>query len=69
MNSQIEGKAAMSMSNSEPDIIAQTENFGVWRSDDEEEGLLFHIELGGITLHLASEEWDEFVLLMKSALE
>jgi hypothetical protein len=25
--------------------------------------------LGGITLHLASEEWDEFVLLMKSALE
>jgi hypothetical protein len=69
MNSQIEGKAAMSMSNFEPDIIAQTENFGVWRSDDEEEGLLFHIELGGITLHLASEEWDEFVLLMKSALE
>lgn len=59
----------MSMSDFEPDIIAQTENFGVWRSDDEEEGLLFHIELGGITLHLASEEWDEFVLLMKSALE
>ena len=50
-----------------PDIITQTDNFGVWKSNDEEEGLLFHIELGGITLHLTSEEWDEFVLLIKSA--
>jgi len=56
----------MSMSDFEPDIIAQTDSFGVWRSDDEEEGLLFHIELGGITLHLTSEEWNEFVLLIKS---
>jgi len=50
----------------EPDVIAQTENFGVWCSDDEEEGLLFHIELGGITMHMTSEEWDEFILLIKS---
>lgn len=50
-----------------PDILAQTENFGVWKSDDEDEGLLFHIELGGITLHMTSEEWDEFVILIKSA--
>ena len=50
----------------EPDVIAQTEKFGVWRSDDEEEGLLFHIELGGITMHMTSEEWDEFILLIKS---
>ena len=57
----------MSNSNFEPDIIAQTDNFGVWRSDDTEEGLLFHIELGGITLHLTSEEWNEMVLLIKSA--
>lgn len=51
----------------EPDIVAQTENFGVWRSEDVEEGLIFHLELGGITLHLASEEWDELVLLIKAA--
>ena len=56
----------MSHQDLEPDIIAQTEHFGVWRSEDVEEGLLFHIELGGITLHLTSEEWDEFVLLIKS---
>ena len=51
----------------EPDIIAQTDNFGVWLSDDDDEGLLYHIELGGITLHLSSEEWDEFVVLIKAA--
>lgn len=51
----------------EPDIIAQTDNFGVWQSVDEDEGMLFHIELGGITLHLTSEEWDELVLLIKTA--
>ncbi|NCF65035.1 MAG: hypothetical protein GWP61_03620 [Chloroflexi bacterium] len=57
----------MSMPSFEPEIITQTDNFGVWRSEDEEEGLLFHVELGGITLHLTSEEWDEVVLLIKSA--
>ncbi len=51
----------------EPDITAQTDNFGVWCSNDEDEGLLFHLELGGITLHLTSEEWDELVLLIKAA--
>lgn len=52
---------------SEPDVIAETENFAVWRSDDEDEGPLYHIELGGVTLHMAPEEWDELVLLVKSA--
>lgn len=57
----------MSKQDFEPEINAQTENFAVWTSDDPDEGLLFHIELGGITLHMSSEEWDEFVLLIKSA--
>lgn len=56
----------MSKQDLEADIVAETDHFGVWRSEDEEEGLLFHIELGAITLHLTSEEWDEFVFLIKS---
>ena len=63
----MEGMTGMSKHEFEPDIIAQTDSFGVWRSDDEEEGLIFHLELGGITLHLTSEEWDELVLLIKAA--
>jgi len=48
------------------DIIAETENFAVWRSQ-EGDGFAYHVELGGITLHLESEEWEELAILIKSA--
>jgi hypothetical protein len=48
------------------DIIAETENFAVWRSQ-EGDGFVYHVELGGITLHLDSEEWEELAILIKSA--
>jgi hypothetical protein len=48
------------------DIIAETENFAVWRSQ-EGDGFAFHVELGGITLHLESDEWEELAILIKSA--
>ncbi len=50
----------------EMNVLAETDNFAVWRSE-EDEGVLYHIELGGITLHLTSEEWEELVLLIKDA--
>ena len=48
------------------DTMSETESYIVWRSE-EEEGPLFHIELGAITLHLTSEEWEELVMLIKGA--
>lgn len=48
------------------EVIAETENFAVWRSDDPE-GYFYHIALGLVTLHMSSEEWDELVLLIKSS--
>lgn len=39
----------------EVDMVAETENFAVWRSPDEN-GYVYHVELGSITLHLDSEE-------------
>jgi hypothetical protein len=51
---------------SELEVIGETDEFVVWRSS-EDEGYVYHVELGGITLHLSSEEWDELVLLIKSA--
>ncbi|MCL4266765.1 MAG: hypothetical protein KJ069_26535 [Anaerolineae bacterium] len=47
----------------EMDIISETENFAVWRSPDED-GFLYHIELGSITLHLAADEYEELILLL-----
>ncbi|MBK6327529.1 MAG: hypothetical protein KBE23_08915 [Chloroflexi bacterium] len=48
------------------DIIAETENFAIWRSEESDD-FVYHVEMGGITLHLAAEEWEEFVILIKSA--
>ena len=50
----------------EVDMVAETENFAVWRSPDDD-GFIYHVELGSITLHLASDEWEEFVELMSAA--
>lgn len=49
----------------EPDVLSESENFGVWRTE-EEEGWLYHIELGVVTIHLTLEEWDEFLTMMKA---
>jgi hypothetical protein len=50
----------------EPDVLAETENFAIWRSQEEDD-TLYHVELGGVTLHLTAEEWEEFVTLVESA--
>lgn len=51
--------------NFEPEVITETENFAVWRSR-EEDGYTYHLELGGITIHIKPEEWEEVVTLFKS---
>jgi hypothetical protein len=51
----------------EPDVLAETELFAVWRNIEEEGAYLYHVELGGLTLHLSAEEWEELVLLVRNA--
>ena len=48
------------------DIISETENYVIWRSEGDA-GYYYHVVLGGVTLHLDSEEWNELVLLIKGA--
>ena len=55
MNTEVDGQ-----------IIAETENFFVWSSEDEKNGVLYHLELGGVSLHIEPEEWNELVALIKS---
>ena len=52
--------------NEEPTVLAETENYIAWISEDEEGEKVFHLELGGVSLHMMSDEWDELILLMKS---
>ena len=48
------------------DTLSETENFIAWRHEDDDD-VMYHVELGGITLHLTGEEWDELVTLIKGA--
>lgn len=52
---------------SDPEILAETELFAVWRSAEDGDEYIYHIELGGLTLHLTSEEWEEMVALVRGA--
>ncbi|GMQ78819.1 MAG: hypothetical protein BMS9Abin02_1358 [Anaerolineae bacterium] len=54
------------MKNEDSVVLAETENLIAWRSEDEEVGYVYHLELGSISLHLMSEEWDELIILIKS---
>jgi hypothetical protein len=49
----------------EPEVLAETENYAVWRNEEEDDSI-YHLELGGVTLHFTSEEWEELVLLFRS---
>jgi len=52
------------MNDFEMDVKSETENFAIWCSEEDGE-MLYHVELGGISLHLTSDEWEEFVMLVK----
>jgi len=53
-------------SDNDSEILAETENLIAWRSRDDS-GFMYHLELGTLSLHLMPEEWDEFVVLVTSA--
>ena len=50
----------------DPDIriLAETVDFSVWRSDEPDGEVTFHLELGSLTMHLFREELDEMLELM-----
>ncbi len=47
--------------------IAETENYLVWEVREPDDELIYHVELGTVTLHFFREEWQEFLQLMKVA--
>ena len=48
------------------EILAETENLLLWRSDEPDDHI-YHLELGHLSLHLSSEEWEELLTLILSA--
>jgi hypothetical protein len=57
----------MNTHNNNSEILAETDNFAVWRSHEDEVGNVYHLEIGNITVHLMPEDWEELITLIRDA--
>ncbi|MBM3125743.1 MAG: hypothetical protein FJZ87_11845 [Chloroflexi bacterium] len=57
----------MSNGNHEPktQTIAETENFLAWSAEEPDGEVTYHIELNNVTIHFFTEEWREFLELVR----
>jgi hypothetical protein len=49
------------------DTLAETANYVAWISQEPDGEMVYHLELGAVTLHFFKEEWDEVVNLVQQA--
>jgi hypothetical protein len=54
----------------EPEIdtitIAETANYMVWKAEEPDGEVTYHLELGMTSLHFFNEEWEELLELIRS---
>jgi hypothetical protein len=48
------------------ETLAETENYSVWRSQEPDGEVTYHVEIGAVTLHFFDEEWAEFLELIRA---
>ena len=46
--------------------IAETENYIAWRVEEPDGEITYHLELNNVTLHFFTEEWEEFLDLVRA---
>ena len=46
------------------EVIAETESYSVWVSQEPDGEVTYHVEIGGVTIHFFDEEWNEFLQLI-----
>jgi hypothetical protein len=46
--------------------LAETENYLAWKADEPDGESTYHLELNNVTLHFFTEEWEEFLDLVKT---
>lgn len=49
------------------DTLAETENYVVWSSVEPDGETTYHLDLGPVTVHLFTEEWEEFIEMIRAA--
>jgi hypothetical protein len=51
------------------EVLAESEDHSVWRAEEPDGEMIYHLELGRVTLHFFLEEWEEFLVLMEEVIE
>jgi hypothetical protein len=49
------------------EILAETNNYSIWRADELEGETTYHLELGSVTVHFFLEELLEVIGLLRDA--
>jgi hypothetical protein len=47
------------------DMLAETDNYLVWRAEEPDGEVTYHLQLNNVTMHFFQEEWDEFIELAR----
>lgn len=47
--------------------LAVTDNYVAWISHEPDGEVIYHLELGSVTVHLFPEEWEEVIELVRAA--
>jgi hypothetical protein len=42
------------------EVLAESEGFSTWRALDPDGEMVYHLEVGPVTIHFFQEDWDEF---------
>jgi hypothetical protein len=45
--------------------LAETDNYLAWKAEEPDGETTYHLELNNVTLHFFSEEWVEFITLVR----
>ena len=53
------------MDETEVEVVATSDNFSVWRVDEPDGEVTYHLETGAVTVHFYAEEWEELLALLK----
>lgn len=48
------------------ETLAESENFVLWVSEEPDGEIVYHIDMGAVTLHFFQEEFDELLRMLKS---
>ena len=55
------------MENPTVEVLAESESFSVWCTQEPDGETTYHLELGLVTVHFLTEEWQEFLELIGEA--